>query len=106
MSVENKILISDLCKKHNIHLFQAHIIRDIFDSFELPSFIYLSALDDSEKLNMVLKTLPQVFCTDTYRLSNQQVKKINHLSELPYIKGYEGVVEEFYRNLNSENKNG
>jgi hypothetical protein len=106
MSRENKGFISDLCREHNVHLYQAHIIRDIPDRFNLPSTIYLNSLDNNKKLNAVLKALPQVFYTDTIRFSNQQTRKIKHLYELPYFKGHEDVVEQCYRNLNSEDKNG
>jgi hypothetical protein len=106
MSRENKGFISDLCREHNVHLYQALIIRDIPDRFNLTCSIYLNSLDDNKKLNAVLKALPQVFCTDTIRFSNQQTRKTKHLCELPYFKGYEDVVEQCYRNLNSEDKNG
>ena len=98
MSQEHKIRIMDICEKNNIVLHQAHIIRDVKDKFGEPSTTIILQVEDSNKY-AVLNSKPQLFCTDTVGLSNRDKVKITKLSDLPYYKDHEQIVEELYRNL-------
>jgi hypothetical protein len=101
MSKENKRVISQCCQDHNISLFQAHIVRNLKGRFGMP-MIYINPLDDITKRETSNNSEPSIFCTDTYKLSEKRVQKISRLSDLPYYSGYERVVEQFYRNIMSE----
>lgn len=102
MSKENKNEICQCCREHNIHLSQAHIVRDIPDRSGTPSMVYINSSNEDSFFDAVLKsTPPQIFCTDTIRLSSDRVVKINDITELPYYAGYEEAVDELYHNLKS-----
>ena len=99
MPTENKRLIAECCDKHDIPLFQAHIIRDHKDWLGRPSTVYIMSLDQYEAKDGVLQAKPRSFCTDTIKLGNQGMVKIAKITDLPYYKGYEEVVDQLYCNL-------
>ena len=48
-----------------------------------------------------LQAKPQLFCTDIGKLSHKPSElKIAKVTDLPYYKDYESIVDELYRNLN------
>jgi len=98
MSQENKTRIMDICDKNNIVLHQAHIVRDVKDRFGEPSTTIILQVEDINK-NAIINSKPQLFCTDTVCLSNRDIVKITKLSDLPYYKDHEQIVEELYHNL-------
>lgn len=102
MSTENKRLIAQCCEKHNIPLFQAYIIRDHKDWFGRPSTVCILSLDQYESKDSAFQTKSRSFCTDTISLGNQSTVKIAKITDLPYYKGYEEVVDQFYRNLKAD----
>lgn len=102
MTTANKKLIVECCEKHNIPIFQAHIIRDQKDWFGKPAAIYIMSLDQYESKSRVLRIKPQVFCTDTVRLGTQKTVKIAKIPDLPYYKGHEEIVDELHRNLKTD----
>ncbi len=99
MSTENKRLIARCCVKYNVPLFQTHIIRDHKDWFGKPATVFLLPLDQYESKNNILRAKPQLFCTDSVKLGNQGIVKIAKITDLPYYKGYEGIVNRLYGNL-------
>lgn len=101
MSMENKRLIADRCKEHNIHLSQAFIIRDHRDWFDKPSTMYLMSFDQLKSEEAILRARAETFCTDAIGLGNHGVIKINKIANLPYYKDYEEIVEQLYSALKS-----
>lgn len=102
MSTENKKQVVKCCEEHNIPLSQAHIIRDHKDRFGKPSTIITLPINENNK-SILLKSKPQLFCTDTFRLNYQyEVAKIAKITDLPYYKGHEVIVEQLCRNLKSD----
>ena len=101
MSTENKRLIAQCCVKHDVPLFQAHIIRDLKDWFGKPITVWILSLDqdESKDKDAVLRAKPQLFCTDSVKLGNQGIVKIAKITDLPYCKGYEEIVDRLYSNL-------
>jgi len=99
MTTANKKLIVECCEKHNIPKFQACIIRDQKDWFGKPAAIYIMSLDQYESKSRALHIKPQVLCTDTIKLGTGKRVKITKITDLPYYKGYEEIVDELYRNL-------
>lgn len=98
MTQENKAKILDFCGKHNIVLNQAHIFRDIPESDGQPSCVIpLKVEDDNREAIRVSK--PQLFCTDTDCLEKRDTVEIRTLSDLPYYKDHEAIVEELFKNL-------
>lgn len=102
MSTENKRLIAQCCEKHNIPLLQALIIRDHKDWLGRPSTVCILSLDQYESKDSALRVKPQSFCTDTVSLGNKSMIKIAKITDLPYYKGYEEVVDQLYRNLKAD----
>ena len=104
MLQEKKDKIIQCCYKNNITVFQSYILRDQKDRFGKPSTIFTLLIDISNK-GSLLKITPHVFCTDTISLSHDNgLEKITKLSDLPYYKGYEKVVEEYYHNKQNPKK--
>ncbi len=99
MSPENKQLIAQCCAKHDVSLFQAHIIRDLKDWLGKPATIYILSLDQYESKDSILLAKPQLFCTDSVKLGNQDIVKIAKITDLPYYKGHEEIVDQIYSNL-------
>ena len=99
MTTANKQLIIKCCEKYNIPISQALLIRDEKDWFGKPITIYHLWLDDFPSKSHLLSMKPQLFCTDTVSLGNQKTVKIAKITDLPYYKGHEEVVEELHRNL-------
>ncbi|MBA7578250.1 hypothetical protein ES708_20112 [subsurface metagenome] len=100
MSTKNKRQIVQCCKEHNIHLSQAHIVRDIKDRFGKPSAILTFGIDEYTNEDKILLAKPQLFCTDTVRLGHTySTVKITKIADLPYYKDHEEVVNQLYRNL-------
>ena len=103
MSTENKRQIVQCCKEHNIPLFQSHIVRDLKDRFGRPSTIIPFGIDEFMTEEKFLQAKPQLFCTDIVKLSHKySVAKIVKITDLPYYKDYEDVVEQLYRNLKAD----
>ncbi len=98
MSQENKTRIIDICEKNNIVLHQSYIVRNVKDRFGEPSTVIILQVEDSNK-NAVINSKPQLFCTDTVCLDNRDIVKITKLSDLPYYKDHEKIVEELWDNL-------
>jgi len=99
MSKENKMQIVQCCEEHNIPLFHAYIVRDHKDRFGKPSTIITLPIDENNR-SILLKSKPQLFCTDTVSLNYQYgVAKIAKITDLPYYKDYEDIVHQLYRNL-------
>ena len=104
MSIENRKQIVRFCEEHNIHVEQAHIIRNHKDRFGKPSTIYLLPVSIIVNKEAYLQAKPQLFCTDTIKLSHAYSQvQINNISDLPYYNGYEEVVNQFYLNLEANN---
>ncbi len=100
MSIENRKQIVRFCEEHNIECSQAHIIRNHKDRFGKPSTIYILPVGTIVNKEGYLQAKPQVFCTDTIKLSHTYtVVKIAKITDLPYYNGYEEVVNQFYLNL-------
>jgi len=99
MTTENKKLIMECCEKHNIPVLQANIVRDERDWFGRPAAIYILSLDKYEEMSRVLRIRPQLFCTDTVRLGTQKTVRIAKVTDLPYYRDHEEIVDELYRNL-------
>ncbi len=99
MTTANKKVIVECCEKHNIPIFQACIIRDQKDWFEKPASIYLLSLDQYESKSHASNIKPQVLCTDTIKLGSEKIVKIAKITDLPYYRDYEEIVEELHRNL-------
>ena len=99
MSTKNRNLIAQYCKEHNTPLLQALIIRDIQDWLGKPSTVYILSLDQYESKDRILRAKLQSFCTDTVNLGNQSMVKIAKITDLPYYKGYEEVVDQLHNNL-------
>ncbi len=74
MSTENKRQIVQCCKEHNIHLSQAHIVRDLKDRFGKPSTIITFGIDELMTEEKFLQAKPQLFCTDIGKLSHKPSK--------------------------------
>jgi hypothetical protein len=104
MSTENRRLIAEHCEKRNIPLFQACIIRDHKDWFGKPSTVYLASFDRFSSKEAILQARPQSFCTDTISLGNHGTIKISKITDLPYYKDYEEIVEPLYNGLKSDKK--
>jgi hypothetical protein len=104
MTQENKSKLLEFSDKHNIALFQAHVIRDMKDKFGEPgSIIILPVENDNRKA--ILNANPQLFCTDTVCLENSECRlEVKSLRDLPYYKDHESIVEEFYKNLQSSSR--
>ena len=102
MPTENKRLIAECCDKHDIPLSQALIIRDHKDWFGRSSTVYIVSLDRDADKDRVLQAKPRLFCTDTISLGNRSTVKIAKITDLPYYKGYEKVVDQLYRNLKAD----
>ena len=103
MSIENKKIIMKCCEDHNIPLFQAHIIRDHKDRFGKPSTILTLGINEFMNEDKILLAKPQLFCTDTVSLGHtDSTVKIAKITDLPYYKGYEEVVDQLYRNLKAD----
>ncbi len=105
MSTEDKGPIAQCCKKHDIPLFQAYIIRDHKDWFGRPATVCILSLDQNKSKDSILRIKPQIFCTDSVSLGNQSIVKIAKISDLPYYKGYEEVVDQFYHNSMTDGLN-
>ena len=102
MSQENKRLILQCCDEHNIPLSHAHIVRDHKDRFGKPSTIITLPINDSNK-EIYLRSKTQLFCSDTVSLTHQYgVSKIAKITDLPYYKDYENIVDQLYRNLKAD----
>lgn len=99
MTTANKTLIVECCEKHNIPIFQAHIVRDQKDWSGKPAAIYLMSLGQYKSKSRLLCIQPQVLCTDTVKLGSQKRVKIARITGLPYYKGHEEIVDELHRNL-------
>ncbi|MFC1955392.1 DUF2971 domain-containing protein [Chloroflexota bacterium] len=99
MSKEKKGQIIECCEKNRIPLSQAHIVRDHKDRFGKPGTIITLSINDSNR-NICLSAKTQLFCTDTTSLSHQYgLSKITKISDLPYYKDHESIVEQLYENL-------
>lgn len=110
MSIENKKIIMKCCEEHNIPLFQVYIVRDLKDRFGKPSTIIptfgINEYINEEKFLQVLQAKPQVFCTDTVALNSRGVVvKVEKITDLPYYKDHENIVDQLYRNLKSGSDN-
>jgi hypothetical protein len=103
MQQDKKAMIFEFCKKHNLALNQAHIMRDIKDSFGEPCSVMLLTVDDHNRAGY-LDSKTQLFCTDTLRLGNQRRIKISSLRDLPYYQDHEKLVNEFYENIQKSNQ--
>ena len=106
MSPENRALIMRFCDENNIGCWQAHIIRNSKDRFGKPGTIYLLPVSAFVSNDSYQQVKHQLFCTDTLKLSHTNNNiQIKNITDLPYYKGYEEVVNQFYRNstANSEN---
>ncbi len=100
MSTENKRKIVESCKEHNIHLSQAHIIRDLKDRFGKPSTILIFGIDEFMNEEKYLQAKPQLFCTDIVKVSHKYNElNIAQITDLPYYKDYENIVNQLYSNL-------
>ncbi len=103
MSTENKRQIVQCCKEHKIHCSQAHIIRDHEDRFGKPSTIITFGINEFMTEEKFLQAKPQLFCTDIVKISHKySVAKIAKITDLPYYKDYEDVVDQLYRNLKAD----
>jgi len=103
MSSDKKRIVARSCEKHGISLFQSCIIKDHKDRAGTPSTVLPLALDNYDSKEMLLGAKPQLLCTDLVRLSNlSRTVKINRLSDLPYYRGYEDVLEEMHRSLKAD----
>ncbi len=50
-----------------------------------------------------MQAKPQLFCTDIGKLSHKPSKlKIAKITDLPYQKDYEDIVNQLYRNLKAD----
>ena len=99
MSTGNRQLIARCCDKHDVPLLQANIMRDHKDWFGKPTTVYILRLDQYESRDAVLRAKAQLFCTDSVRLGNQAIAKIAKVTDLPYYKGHEEIVDRLYSNL-------
>jgi len=102
MSVENKKFIADKCKKYHKPLFLAHIVRDVKDYAGKPGTIYISNLTNYSDPDLVLKSMPQIFCSDTIKFANGGIKNISRLEELPYYSSYPEDVIRWYHIWSSD----
>jgi hypothetical protein len=100
--MEDKRLIAEYCGTHDIPLLQAHIIRDHKDLSGRPSTVYLKPLDQYEDKAPSLQANPRLFCTDTVSLGNYSMVKITKITDLPYYKDHEEVVDQLYSNLKAD----
>ena len=71
MSTKNKRQIVQCCKEHNIHLSQAHIVRDLKDRFGKPSTIITFGINEFMNEEKFLQAKPQLFCTDVAKLNHK-----------------------------------
>jgi hypothetical protein len=105
MTQSKKKQVLQICRENNISVSQAIILRDQIDRFGKPSSILIEEInkDNDDK---TLKVQPQIYCTDIISFTLQQdPEKISKISDLPYYKGHEKVVEEMYHNkLNVKKK--
>jgi len=102
MTAEDKQLVIESCEQRNIPVSQALIVKDMNDMSGKPATIYHLWLDDFPSKSHLLRMKPQLFCSDTASLGNQRTFKINKITDLPYYKGHEEIVEELYHNLKKD----
>ena len=99
MTAADKQLIIEYCEQLNIPILQALIVKDLKDWSGKPATIYHLWLDDFPSKSHLINMKPQLFCNDTVSFGNQKTVKIAKITDLPYYKGHEEIVEELHRNL-------
>lgn len=101
MSPENKKIIIDACKGTGIKFFQAIIIRDQKDKWGRPANVDLIQADSFPNLLEMID-----FCGEQKNIGEKRKAPIpiENLGDLPYYRGNEQQVKEYFENRKKRKK--
>ena len=107
MSIENKKCIYEKCLSRGIQFFQEIIIKDEIDKKGIEGKINYLSVGESKQIptSKFFDMMPQFFCVTKNEFTNyNEVKLIKNLSELPYYKDNEEVINNLYTLLQEKYK--